>query len=164
MNLSPTHPYQGSFLAVCLDLWWETWETSYGRSGCPNIHFMVCPQASPADTRFTIMSQLRLDWPSKGSLGFSFFLLFFFLTVFLLSVHSGSRVQIDSTWCWKKYLSNPEIMLRHWCDPSQLIFLKTQMFTRNFPSNPYGRNNNLSVSLTHINLQFHSTILKSHIK
>lgn len=47
--------------------------------GGPDIHFMVCPQASPADTRFTIMSQLRLDWPSKGRFGFfNFFLLLFF--------------------------------------------------------------------------------------
>lgn len=98
-----------------------------------DIYLMVSPQASRVNTRFaTMMSQLRLDWTSKGR--FVLFSFSNFLTVCLLPLRGRVGAQIDCTWWWKMYLSNPEIT-QHWYDPSQSVFLKIQLFTRNFPSN-----------------------------
>lgn len=95
-----------------------------------DIHLMVSPQASRVNTGFaTMMSQLRLDWTSKGIC----FTEFFEFSDCMSAGRIGAL--IDCTWWWKMYLSKPEITPWHRYDPSQPVFLKIQVFIRNFPSN-----------------------------
>lgn len=85
MNLSSTHPYQGSFLAVPARLFQQS-----------DIYLMVSPQASRVNTGFaTMMSQLRLDWTSKGR--FVLFSFSNFLTVCLLPLRGRVGAQTDCT-------------------------------------------------------------------
>lgn len=102
--------------------------------------------------KICILSQVSPNRPGKGKSGLFCFSFLNFLTVCL---HGRAEVQTYSTWWW--YLSSPEIILRHIYYPSQLIFLKTQMFTGNFPSNWLGRNNN-NLSLSHIYTQMYRCI------